>query len=119
LNSQLPQKFPFRFAQVAPGAVSVVLSAGAFWSRGERFPETLLLEAMAQGAALALAGGESNSAEVLAGVEDVRFLRPVEAGMCLRIEALRIARLGPVSKLRSRALLGSEEIASAVLLVSG
>lgn len=96
----------------------MVLSGGDYWSRGARFPETLLLEAMAQATALALQDGGPRAA-ALAGVEDVKFFRPVEAGMQLRIEAQHLASLGPVAKLRSRAFLGEEEMASAVLLVAG
>lgn len=97
----------------------MVVSAGAFWSRGQPVPESLVLEALAQGAALALAANERRGPQVLAGVEAARFGRPVEAGMCLRIEASRIATLGPISKLEARALLEGEEVARAVLLVSG
>jgi 3-hydroxymyristoyl/3-hydroxydecanoyl-(acyl carrier protein) dehydratase len=121
LIAQLPHRFPFRFAQAGPGTVSVVLSGGGFWLRGDRFPESLVLEALAQGAALAVAGGEreGSGSQALAGVEDVHFHRPIEAGMCLRIEASRIAGLGPISKLEARAFLGTQEVARAVLLVSG
>ena len=59
----------------------MVLSGGGFWLRGDRFPESLMLEALAQGASLTAAAhdaGFTDSAHLTHTFRDHFGLAPTD-----------------------------------------
>ncbi len=73
-------------------------------------PGVLIVEAMAQtGAFMALRAPENLGKIVLfAGIDNVRFRRPVVPGDQLRIEATTIWVKGPIGKMKAQAKVGDE-----------
>ncbi|OZI34932.1 3-hydroxyacyl-[acyl-carrier-protein] dehydratase FabZ [Bordetella genomosp. 10] len=140
ITARLPHRYPMllidRVLELVPQerilAVKNV-SAGDSFSRGTDggnlpMPGPLILEAMAQAAALfsfAEKGAGKSTHErpeeaaavyYFLGVDDAKFLRPVLAGDCLRLDvrALRLSR--SICKYRGQAYVGQEMVAEATLL---
>jgi UDP-N-acetylglucosamine acyltransferase len=83
-------------------------------------PGVLIVEAMAQaGAIMALRAPENQGKIVLfAGIDNVRFRRPVVPGDQLRIEADTIWIKGPIGKMKAQARVGTEIACEGELLFS-
>jgi len=74
------------------------------------FPGVLQLEALAQAGAVALLSQPEARGKLVffAGVDDVRFRRPVVPGDTLRLE-VRLTRIrGPVGRCEGKAFVGSD-----------
>lgn len=134
-----PHRFPFRWidrSAAEPGGPPVaLLSAGASLP-GTSVPSqplTLLIEMMAQGALVALAGavepGETgakppgpnawNGTDVrLAGIDGARYLAPAGPGDRLTVETRVEGRFGTLSKVRCRVERDGETVAEAGLLLA-
>ncbi|WP_233235721.1 3-hydroxyacyl-ACP dehydratase FabZ [Bordetella sp. LUAb4] len=140
IMEKLPHRFPMllidRVLELVPQERIVAIknvSAGDSFTHGIEggaapMPGTLILEAMAQGAALfsfAEKGAgkdeherpeEAGTVYYFLGVDDARFLQPVIAGDCLRLDvrALRLSR--SICKYKGQAYVGDTLVAEATLL---
>jgi 3-hydroxymyristoyl/3-hydroxydecanoyl-(acyl carrier protein) dehydratase len=76
-------------------------------------PAAFVLEALAQGggALLTALGNQAPTPGYLAAVDDFRLHRPVRVGAMLRIEVEIVRHFAGVTRLRGRALLGTELVA--------
>jgi 3-hydroxyacyl-[acyl-carrier-protein] dehydratase len=85
-------------------------------------PGVLIIEAMAQAAALLATQSidENVNGQViyLAGVDGVRFRKPVKPGDRLDIEGTVLKRKGPVWKLQAIATVDGERVAEAELMAT-
>ena len=85
------------------------------------FPGVLIIEAMAQAAAIWALSSESVKAGtlcVLAGVDSARFRRQVVPGDVLRLEARALAARSKLVKIEAKASVAGELVAEAVLLAA-
>jgi 3-hydroxyacyl-[acyl-carrier-protein] dehydratase len=85
------------------------------------FPGVLILEAMAQAAAIwAMSAGTVRTGMlcVLAGVDGARFRRQVVPGDVLRLEARALAARSKLVKIEAKASVAGEVVAEAVLLAA-
>jgi 3-hydroxyacyl-[acyl-carrier-protein] dehydratase len=85
------------------------------------FPGVLIIEAMAQAAAIWAAvstPGVSKKLSVLAGVDGARFRRQVVPGDVLHLEARMLAARSKLVKLEAKASVAGEIVAEAVLLAA-
>ena len=85
------------------------------------FPGVLVIEAMAQAAAIwAMSSGNVKPGLlcVLAGVDSVRFRRQVVPGDVLRLEARALAARSKLVKIEAKASVAGESVAEAVLLAA-
>jgi len=85
------------------------------------FPGVLIIEAMAQAAAIwAALSSEAMSQKlsVLAGVDGARFRRQVFPGDVLQLEARTLAARSKLVKIEAKASVGGEIVAEAVLLAA-
>ncbi len=129
IKELLPHREPFllldRVISLEPGISSdavKTLSGAEFFFRGH-FPDNpvmpgvMILEAMAQTAAVAVLALEENRGKtvLLAGVKNARFLKPVLPGdtLCLHSELKKM--LGNVGSVRVSADVGEEPCAAADL----
>ncbi len=134
-----PHRFPFRWidrsADEPDGPPVALLSAGASLP-GTSVPSqplTLLVEMMAQGALVALAGAVeqggsgteppppnalSGAAVRLAGIDGARYLAAVGPGDRLTVETRVEGRFGALSKVRCRLERDGETVAEAGLLLA-
>ena len=85
------------------------------------FPGVLIIEAMAQTAAIWAASarvGNAGMLSVLAGVDGARFRRQVVPGDVLRLEARALAARSKLVKIEAKASVAGEPVAEAVLLAA-
>lgn len=126
----LPHRYPFlmvdRVLSVEPGKRATALKnvtvnepqfTGHYPGR-PLFPGALIIEAMAQttGVAYLAQNGMGDRVPVLAGVDGVRFRRPVVPGDQLVIEAEIVRAKGGLVKADCRATVGGELAAEAVIM---
>jgi 3-hydroxymyristoyl/3-hydroxydecanoyl-(acyl carrier protein) dehydratase len=84
-----------------------------------RFPQSLLLEAMAQTASLLTASGAGGPREgLLAGVSRARFGRPPRAGDRLRVSVRITQRHGDLIRVAGRVSEGAEVIAEGEIILA-
>ena len=131
IASLLPHRFPFQFVdrvlEFEDGARIVALknvSINEPFFRGH-FPEqplmpgVLICEALAQAAALlalrSLDGVPPGHVAVLAGMDHVRFRRPVLPGDQLYLEVRLLKRRGPLWKMQGTARVNAQIVARADL----
>lgn len=82
-------------------------------------PGVLIVEAMAQAAgltALTQGGGQEKLIPLLAGIDGVRFRRPVFPGDQVRLEAELVRSRGRIGKAQVRATVEGELVAEAELM---
>lgn len=81
------------------------------------FPGVLQLEALAQTGAVALLAHPDNQGKVVlfAGVDNVRWKKPVVPGDVLRLETRLGAMRGPIGKGEAKAFVGSTLVCSGTL----
>jgi len=77
------------------------------------FPGCLVLEAMAQMAAIVSGGTQGNQPQYLAKVDKLRFIRPVRPGDVLELEAVIERVWGTMAKAHTMARVANELVASA------
>jgi len=85
------------------------------------FPGVLIIEAMAQAAAIwAMSSGSVKPGLlcVLAGVDSARFRRQVVPGDVLRLEARALAARSKLVKIEAKASVAGEPVADAILLAA-
>jgi 3-hydroxyacyl-[acyl-carrier-protein] dehydratase len=85
------------------------------------FPGVLIIEAMAQAAAIWAAVNsvsKERKLSVLAGVDGARFRRQVRPGDVLHLEARMLAARSKLVKLEAKASVAGEVVAEAVLLAA-
>lgn len=125
----LPHRPPFlfvdRIVELQPGERAVgikLVTAGEPFFAGHFpgnpiMPGVLIVEAMAQvGAVAALSPAENRGKLALfAGIDGVRFRRPVRPGQVLRLEVELLRQRGPVGKGRGRAFADGELVAEGEL----
>lgn len=127
----LPHRYPFllvdRIVEVEPGARILAYKNVSFnepffeghFPGNPVMPGVLMLEALAQaGAILAFLTEPANletKVMYLAGIEGVRFKRPVRPGDRLDLEATIDRRKGPVWKLATKATIGGALVAEALI----
>jgi 3-hydroxymyristoyl/3-hydroxydecanoyl-(acyl carrier protein) dehydratase len=117
----LPHRFPFRLIDDTQGArARFALTLTSYWLReGGTLPIGLLVEAMAQAAALLLRDpGAPEGDRLLAGLEGVQCPRPLRCGDRLEIEAALEARLGGAARVSTRVYRDGEEVARGTLLLA-
>ncbi|TAM86096.1 MAG: 3-hydroxyacyl-ACP dehydratase FabZ [Candidimonas sp.] len=135
IMARLPHRYPMqmvdRVLEMVPGehivAIKNVSADEPFFSGhfpgNPVMPGVLILEAMAQAAALFSFDGEKGihtggkkMAYYLVGIDDARFRRPVVPGDQLRLEVVadRISR--SMCKYRSSAKVDGQEVASATIM---
>ena len=125
----IPHRYPFLFVDrvvdIEPGrrAVAVKNVTANEWFFEGHFPGrpimpgVLIVEALAQTAAVALLAGEEvgERLPLFAGIEQFRFRRPVQPGDQLRLE-FEVERLrGPVGKGKVRATVDGAVVAEGVI----
>lgn len=96
------------------------LSYGAFWSRaGRSASPALLIEAVAQGAALIAAPPVGDRPRLaLAAIEDAHWDRPGEAGQTLEIAVALEGRFGRLVRVRGEATLDGRPAGGATLVLA-
>ncbi|OFW61216.1 MAG: 3-hydroxyacyl-[acyl-carrier-protein] dehydratase FabZ [Actinobacteria bacterium RBG_16_64_13] len=129
IEAILPHRDPFllldRVTEMVPGEYAVaekdILAADDVF-RGHFpgypiFPGVLQLEALAQTGAVALLSLPEAQGKValFAGVDHVRFRRPVVPGDTLRLETRLTERRGRIGKGEGRAFVGSDLVCSGIL----
>jgi 3-hydroxyacyl-[acyl-carrier-protein] dehydratase len=128
----LPHRYPFllvdRIIEIEDGrrAVGVKNVTHNDWFFQGHFPGrpimpgVLILEALAQVAAIAVLNGSGNEGRIpyFAGIDDCRFRRPVVPGDVLRLEAELIHARPRAGKARGRATVDGELVAEAEMLFS-
>ncbi|CAM4227438.1 3-hydroxyacyl-ACP dehydratase FabZ [Bordetella muralis] len=132
IMERLPHRYPMllidRVTEIIPRqkitAIKNVSTNDPFMAVGQCMPGTLIIEAMAQSAALfsfADEGTESRPEQGQAvyyflGIDDARFINPVTPGDQLRIEvqALRLSRA--ICKYRGQAFVEKDLVAEATIL---
>ena len=85
------------------------------------FPGVLIIEAMAQAAAIwaaVMSVTKERKLSVLAGVDGARFRRQVKPGDVLHLEARMLAARSKLVKLEAKASVAGEVVAEAVLLAA-
>jgi 3-hydroxyacyl-[acyl-carrier-protein] dehydratase len=128
----IPHRFPFllvdRIIELVPGERAVGLknvSANEYFFQGHFpghpvMPGVLIVEAMAQTAAVMMLAGENESDSrripLFAGMEKVKFRRPVVPGDQLRLELTMLQQRAGTCRLAGRALVGEELAAQAQIL---
>ena len=125
----LPHREPFllldRVIELVPGEYAVAekdILASADVFRGHFpgypvFPGVLQLEALAQTGALALLSQPDARGKIalFAGVDHVRFRRPVVPGDTLRLETRLTERRGRIGKGDGKAFVGCDLVCSGIL----
>jgi hypothetical protein len=100
----LPHEFPFRFLDRSAegGALWVTLTANGAASRGSAYPQLLGVEILAQAASALLApdGDVRQQQGRLAGIDGVRFHRPLRGSERLRAQAQLVRRYGRLVQVR-------------------
>lgn len=129
IEAILPHRDPFllldRVTRLVPGEYAVaekdILATDDVF-RGHFpghpvFPGVLQLEAMAQTGAVALLSEPESQGKIVlfAGVDRVRFRRPVVPGDTLRLETHLTERRGPIGKGDAKAFVGSDLVCSGTL----
>ena len=128
----IPHRYPFllvdRILELVPGERVVGLknvSADEHFFQGHFpghpvMPGVLIVEAMAQTGAVMMLAGESGSGAkgipLFAGMEKVKFRRPVVPGDQLRLELSMLQQRAGTCRLAGRALVGEELAAQAQIL---
>ncbi|MEZ5895941.1 MAG: 3-hydroxyacyl-ACP dehydratase FabZ [Parvularculaceae bacterium] len=125
----LPHRYPFllidRLVEIQPGESAVAIknvSANEEFFQGH-FPQkpimpgVLIIEAMAQGAAVFTSYTENLDADgkivLFMGVDKARFRKPVVPGDQLRIRVRTVQRRAPVWKFEGIATVDGEKVADA------
>jgi 3-hydroxyacyl-[acyl-carrier-protein] dehydratase len=129
IETILPHRDPFllldRVVEVVPGehaiAEKAILATDDVF-RGHFpgypvFPGVLQLEALAQTGALAILSQPEAQGKIVlfAGVDNVRFRRPVVPGDTLRLETRLTERRGPIGKGEGKAFVGPDLACSGTL----
>jgi len=126
----LPHRYPFllvdRVIELEPGKRAVGIKNvtanepqfTGHWPGNPVMPGVLIIEAMAQvGGILLLTVAENEGLlAMFAGVDDLRFRRPVLPGDQLRIEAELLRAKGRIGKARAVATVDGEVVAEAELM---
>jgi beta-hydroxyacyl-ACP dehydratase FabZ len=129
ISARLPHRFPFllvdRVLELEPGKRLVAIKnvtinepffTGHFPGR-PIMPGVLICEALVQaGGLLAHCSVETPSAVVLAGLDKVRFRRPVEPGDQLRLEVELLHQRRPLWRMRGVGLVDGRRVAEAEFL---
>jgi len=84
----------------------------------ETFGRSLLVEAMAQTAALFAEEGRSASSGIIVGVKRVLLLRALRPGERLLVEAKLVQRFGDLVRIEGRVSGAGEDLASGEILIS-
>ncbi|OZI59158.1 3-hydroxyacyl-ACP dehydratase FabZ [Bordetella genomosp. 4] len=132
IMERLPHRYPMllidRVTEIIPQhkitAVKNVSTNDPFMAAGQHMPVTLIVEAMAQSAALfsfADEGSESRPEQGKAvyyflGIDDASFLKPVVPGDQLRIEVQAVRLSRAICKYRGQAFVEDELVAEATIL---
>ena len=126
-QTKLFHRFPFvlvdRPGEVRPGAstslrllsIDDALHEGC---AGTTFSQSLLIEAMAQAAALFAEEGERRESGMLVGLRDVKFGRPPHTGDRLEVEARFVQRFGNLVRIAGRVTESGEMLAEGEILLS-
>jgi 3-hydroxymyristoyl/3-hydroxydecanoyl-(acyl carrier protein) dehydratase len=117
----LPHRFPFLFVDRRRADRAIVaLTLGGTWQRaGGAMPLSLLVEAMAQAAAVILEDPRGERRElVLAGLEAVELSAPARPGDRLEIEVRLEARLGGVVRVAAIASREGATVARGALFLA-
>lgn len=127
----IPHRYPFllldRILELVPGERAVGLknvSADEPFFQGHFpghpvMPGVLIVEAMAQTGAVMMLAGESESGSRIpffAGMEKVKFRRPVVPGDQLRLELSMLRQRSGACRMAGRALVGDDLAAQAEIL---
>lgn len=129
IEAIIPHREPFllldRVVELVPGEYAIAekdILASDDVFRGHFpgysvFPGVLQLEALAQtGAVALLSSAEARGKIVLfAGVDNVRFRRPVVPGETLRLETRLVQRRGSIGRGQAKAFVGAELSCSGTL----
>jgi 3-hydroxyacyl-[acyl-carrier-protein] dehydratase len=134
LNAQqimeiIPHRYPMllvdRVLEIEPGVRAVgikcVSSADPYfvghYPGNPIMPGVLIMEACAQVGAVALLSVEANRSKVpmFAGLDGVRFRKPVVPGDVLRMEVQITKQRGPIGKGEAKAYVGDELVAEGEL----
>ncbi len=129
IEAIIPHRYPFllvdRVLELEPGKRAVAIknvTANEWFFQGHFpgrpiMPGVLIIEALAQTAAVALLADRPPTEELplFAGIEDFRFRRPVRPGDQLRLEFELLKARGPVGKGSVRATVDGAVAAEGVI----
>jgi 3-hydroxyacyl-[acyl-carrier-protein] dehydratase len=130
IQSTIPHRFPFllvdRLVDLERGRSAVGIknvSAGEPYFAGHFpghpvMPGVLIVEALAQTAALLVMEPGQGTIPLFMGIDRARFRRPVVPGDQLRLEVEVLQRRRNVVKVRGRAMVGEELAAEAEILAT-
>jgi 3-hydroxymyristoyl/3-hydroxydecanoyl-(acyl carrier protein) dehydratase len=85
---------------------------------GTTYAQSLLIEAMAQAAALFAEEGERRESGMLVGLREVTFGRPPRAGDRLEVSAQFVQRFGNLVRVAGRVTASGETLAEGEILLS-
>lgn len=123
IRQALPHRYPFllvdRILEVSADGTRAVaiknVTANEPFFQGH-FPDyavmpgVLIIEALAQAGGAALLRGDAPEGQLamLAGLDNIKFRRPVVPGDTLRLEVALVKRRGPIGRIFGRALVDGE-----------
>jgi len=116
-----PHRFPFELVDRAvDGAGFSAVTAGSWWLRGSAgLTLPWIVEAVAQAAARVLAQpGETQRRLALAGVDDARLQRPLDAGERCELRVRLVGRWGGLVKVEGEVRADGEPIGQLSLLLA-
>ena len=129
IEAIIPHREPFllldRVIEMVPGEYTIAekdITADLDVFRGHFpgdpiFPGVLQLEALAQAGAVAILAKPENKGKIIlfAGVDNVRWKKPVVPGDTLRLETRMGATRGPIGKGEAKAYVGDTLVCSGTL----
>ncbi len=130
IEKLIPHRPPFlwidRVVELEPGSRCVAIlnvSAenpvfGGHFPGRPIFPGVLMIEAVAQTAAVMLGAEGPAASALLASVNRFKFLRPVIPGECLRIETKKLTQMAAMAYIEGTIAVSGERVASGELSVA-
>jgi 3-hydroxyacyl-[acyl-carrier-protein] dehydratase len=126
----LPHRYPFlmidRVLVVEPGRRAEAVKAislddffiGGHFPQMPSFPETLVVEALAQTGGIAMLSAKEGGMGFLVRVEEMEFARTIRAGDQLTLSAEVEFSFGEMAKVRVKAESGGEMVAQGILVLA-
>ena len=130
IEKVLPHRYPFlmidRIVTVEPGLRAEAVKAislddffiGGHFPQSPSFPETLVVEALAQTGGIAMLSAKEGGMGFLVRVEEMEFAKTVGPGDLLTLSAEVEFSFGEMAKVRVKAESGGEMVAQGILVLA-